>query len=141
MPVTKKNLMACMKKRQNVALVPGGVHEMMKCKPFQDINVSIKHKGFVRVAIQEGYDLVPVVMLHENDMYNNPCKDLQNWCYKMFKVSELECVRVGTTLLNPLYPPPPPPRCPWACRTTPTNGSCRAPTGNRSGPYSERDSR
>lgn len=87
MPVTKKNLMACMKKRQSVALVPGGVHEMMKCQPFgDDINISIKHKGFVRIALQEGFDLVPVLMLHENDMYNNPCKDLQNWCYKVMKV-------------------------------------------------------
>jgi 2-acylglycerol O-acyltransferase 2 len=83
MPVTKKNLLACMKKRQNVALVPGGVSEMMKCVPFGDINVSIKHKGFVRIAMQEGFDLVPILMLHENDMYNNPLKDFQNWCYKV----------------------------------------------------------
>jgi len=87
MPVTKKNLLEVMKTRQNVALVPGGVSEMMKCEPFgKNINVSIKHKGFVRIAIQQGFDLVPILMMHENDMYNNPCMELQHWCYKRFKV-------------------------------------------------------
>ena len=84
MPITKANLLRVMGHGQNVALVPGGVHEMMKCRPFdKDINISIKHKGFIRVAIQKGYDLVPVLMLHENDFYNNPLRDFQHWCYKI----------------------------------------------------------
>lgn len=58
----------------------------MKCEPHQNINVSIKHKGFVRVAMQEGYDLVPILMLHENDMYNNPLRDFQQLCYRKFGV-------------------------------------------------------
>ena len=45
MPIEKKNLFRVMDKQQNVALVPGGVHEMMRCQPFaKDINISIKHK-------------------------------------------------------------------------------------------------
>ncbi|GMI39760.1 hypothetical protein TrCOL_g6013 [Triparma columacea] len=87
MTITKKNLLSVMKTRQNVALVPGGVSEMMKCEPLaKNINVSIKHKGFVRIAIQEGFDLVPILMMHENDMYLNPMRDFQGWCYKKFKV-------------------------------------------------------
>mmetsp|Transcript_17189 Transcript_17189/g.34432 ORF Transcript_17189/g.34432 Transcript_17189/m.34432 type:complete len:700 (-) Transcript_17189:10-2109(-) len=87
MTITKKNLISVMKTDNNVALVPGGVSEMMKCEPHgKNINVSIKHKGFVRIAIQEGFDLVPILMLHENDMYNNPLRDFQLWCYKRFKV-------------------------------------------------------
>ncbi len=87
MTIDKKNLLRVMNTRQNVALVPGGVKEMMICQPFAtDINVSIKHKGFIRIALQQGYDLVPVLMLHENDFYNNPLKDFQEWTYKLTKV-------------------------------------------------------
>ena len=87
MTVTKKNLISVMETDNNVALVPGGVSEMLKCEPHsKNINVSIKHKGFVRIAIQQGFDLVPIVMLHENDMYNNPLRDFQLYCYKKFKV-------------------------------------------------------
>ncbi|GMH67390.1 hypothetical protein TrST_g2059 [Triparma strigata] len=87
MTVTKKNLINVMKTSQNVALVPGGVSEMMKCEPHaKNINVSIKHKGFVRIAMQQGFDLAPIVMLHENDMYDNPMRDFQLWCYKKTKV-------------------------------------------------------
>ncbi|GMH93797.1 hypothetical protein TL16_g12724 [Triparma laevis f. inornata] len=87
MTVTKKNLLKVMGTSQNVALVPGGVSEMLKCEPHaKNINVSIKHKGFVRIAMQQGFDLAPIVMLHENDMYDNPMRDFQLWCYKKTKV-------------------------------------------------------
>ena len=83
MPIDKKRLLDVMKSSQNVALVPGGVSEMMYCVPrSKKINVSIKHKGFVRIAIQQGYDLVPVFLFHSNDHYDNPFKDFQQWTYE-----------------------------------------------------------
>lgn len=82
MPVEKKRLIQIMETKQNVALMPGGVSEMMWCVPrSKAINVSIKHKGFVRVAIQQGYDLVPVFLFHSNDHYDNPFRDIQQWTY------------------------------------------------------------
>jgi len=83
-PIEKKRLVTVMESRQNVALVPGGVSEMLSCVPHgQTINVSIKHKGFVRLAIQQGYDLVPTFFFHANDQYNNPGRLLQLWTYKL----------------------------------------------------------
>ena len=87
MTITKKNLIRVMKTRQNVGLYPGGIKEMMGCEPFhKNIKLSIKHKGFIRIALQEGFDLCPILAMHENDMYNNPMRDFQFWCYKKFKV-------------------------------------------------------
>ena len=82
MPIEKKRMINVMKTSQNVALMPGGVREMMYCEPrSKTINISIKHKGFVRLAIQQGYDLVPVFLFHSNDHYDNPFRDFQQWTY------------------------------------------------------------
>eukprot|EP00586_Coscinodiscus_wailesii_P012624 CAMPEP_0172514380 /NCGR_PEP_ID=MMETSP1066-20121228/259710_1 /TAXON_ID=671091 /ORGANISM="Coscinodiscus wailesii, Strain CCMP2513" /LENGTH=850 /DNA_ID=CAMNT_0013295025 /DNA_START=29 /DNA_END=2581 /DNA_ORIENTATION=+ len=86
-PVERKRLVKVMRTGQNVSLVPGGVHEMLKCTPHQKTyNVSIKHKGFVRLAIQEGYDLVPTFFFHANDQFNNPMLNLQLWTYRATKI-------------------------------------------------------
>ena len=42
MTITKKNLLDVMKTRQNVALVPGGVSEMMKCEPLGKVRMNKK---------------------------------------------------------------------------------------------------
>mmetsp|Transcript_38261 Transcript_38261/g.92305 ORF Transcript_38261/g.92305 Transcript_38261/m.92305 type:complete len:105 (-) Transcript_38261:903-1217(-) len=62
LPVEKRRLVAVMQTNQSVALVPGGVSEMLSCVPHDPtINISVKHKGFVRLALQRGYDLVRTV--------------------------------------------------------------------------------
>lgn len=82
LPVEKRRLVEVMKSNQNVALVPGGVSEMLSCIPHDPtINVSVKHKGFIRLALQQGYDLVPTVFFHASDQYNNPGRCLQLWTY------------------------------------------------------------
>jgi len=84
LPIEKKRLVEVMKTRQNVALVPGGVSEMLHCVPHgKTVNISIKHKGFIRLAIQHGYDVVPTFLFHANDQYNNPWGSLQHWTYKV----------------------------------------------------------
>jgi len=78
LPVEKRRLVEVMQSSQNVALVPGGVSEMLSCIPHDPtINVSVKHKGFIRLAFQQGYDLVPTVFFHASDQYNNPGRCLQ----------------------------------------------------------------
>lgn len=72
---------------QSVALIPGGISEMMNCHPHSaTINVSKKHYGFVRLAIQQGYHLVPTFFFHANDQYDNPMKDFQLLTYKYFRI-------------------------------------------------------
>ena len=83
LPVEKSRLVEVMQTNQNVALVPGGVAEMLSCIPHDPtINVSVKHKGFIRLALQQGYDLVPTVFFHSSDQYNNPGRILQLWTYR-----------------------------------------------------------
>jgi len=83
LPVEKRRLVEVMQTKQNVALVPGGVSEMLSCIPHDPtINVSVKHKGFIRLALQQGYDLVPTVFFHSSDQYNNPGRLLQLWTYR-----------------------------------------------------------
>ena len=80
MTMTKKIHISVMKTDKNVPLVPCGVRKMIKCEPHgKKINVSVKRKGFIRITIQEGFDLVPILMLNENDMYNNPLRYFQLW--------------------------------------------------------------
>ena len=83
LPIEKKRLLEVMQTRQNIALVPGGVSEMLHCIPHSEtIKVSIKHKGFVRLALQHGYDLVPTFLFHTNDQYDNPMGKLQHLSYR-----------------------------------------------------------
>ena len=83
LPVEKSRLVEVMQTNQNVALVPGGVSEMLSCIPHDPtINISVKHKGFIRLALQQGYDLVPTVFFHSSDQYNNPGRLLQLWTYR-----------------------------------------------------------
>lgn len=87
LPVEKPRLVSRMQTGQSVALVPGGVSEMLHCVAHEKaINVSIKHKGFVRLAIQHGYDLIPTFLFHANDQYNNPMRKIQMWTYKVVGV-------------------------------------------------------
>ena len=76
-----------MRTNQSVSLVPGGISEMIHCDPHSSqINVSIKHKGFIKLALQHGYDLVPLFFFHANDQYDNPLKSLQAWTYHLFGI-------------------------------------------------------
>jgi hypothetical protein len=60
---------------------------MLNCNPHDaNIYVSKKHYGFVRVAIQHGYDLVPTFSFHANDQYDNPMREFQLFTYKLCKV-------------------------------------------------------
>ena len=87
MPIEKDRLLNVMETKQSVALVPGGINEMLHCIPHSpDIRVSKKHYGFVRIAIQQGYQLVPTFFFHANDQYDNPMKDFQLFTYKICKI-------------------------------------------------------
>jgi len=87
MPITKQQLVGVMETGQSVSLVPGGVQEMLHCEAHdQNINVCIRHKGFCRLALQHGYDLVPTFFFHANDQYDNPLKVWQEWTYKRTRI-------------------------------------------------------
>ena len=83
MPIQKKLLLRTLSGGQSVMIVPGGVREMLMCDPRRkSIPMSKKHKGFVRVAIQQGVPLVPVMSFGENDNYDNPAITMNRLLYK-----------------------------------------------------------
>jgi len=71
MPANKPELIRVMRTNQSVSLLPGVISEMMNCDSHSpQINVSIKHKGFIKLALQHGYDLVPTFFFHATKPYD-----------------------------------------------------------------------
>lgn len=93
--VSRRALLQCYSERRNVMLVPGGQKEM-RWVHGQDPNkftFYTKHQGFVRLALQNGVALVPVLSFGENDILHNVhWPKLQAWTYR----------RIGVAL--PMYP-------------------------------------
>jgi hypothetical protein len=53
----------------SLAIIVGGSEEMMQSQPHTDILVLKKRKGFIRLALQNGADLVPVYGYGVTDLY------------------------------------------------------------------------
>jgi Diacylglycerol acyltransferase len=71
MPANKPELIRVMRTNQSVSLLPGVISEMMNCDSHSpQINVSIKHKSFIKVALQHGYDLVPTFFFQATKQYD-----------------------------------------------------------------------
>lgn len=51
-------------------LAIGGATESLYCKPHTCDLVLHRRKGFVRIAVQTGASLVPVLNFGENELYN-----------------------------------------------------------------------
>jgi hypothetical protein len=47
----------------------GGSAELLECQPNTDILVLKRRKGFVRLALENGVDIVPVYGYGINDLY------------------------------------------------------------------------
>lgn len=79
---------AALEKGKAVCIVIGGAEESLDARPgHQDLTLN-KRLGFVRIAIQEGADLIPVFSFGENDLYeqlvpNPPGSKLRRWQAKM----------------------------------------------------------
>lgn len=52
-----------------VVIVPGGAAEALHARPGNFTLVLKNRKGFVRLALQHGADLVPAYSFGENDLY------------------------------------------------------------------------
>jgi hypothetical protein len=54
---------------KSIALIPGGSEELLESNPDQEIVVIAKRKGFIRLALMYGCDLVPCYAFGVNDLY------------------------------------------------------------------------
>jgi 2-acylglycerol O-acyltransferase 2 len=65
-----------------VTIVVGGARESLESKPGGLRLVLNKRKGFVKMAIRTGADLVPVLAFGENEIYDQLDSDAHPWVHK-----------------------------------------------------------
>jgi hypothetical protein len=86
--VHKKNFDLHLQNGKNIILCPGGVDEMLVCKPYtNEIHISKKHKGFIKKAILAGIPIVPIYSFGENNLCINRLKYIEKIFYKYLKIN------------------------------------------------------
>lgn len=72
----------------SIGVMPGGCEEMLYSEPEEETIVIKKRKGFVRLAIENGSDIVPCYCFGVTDLYNQIkfYKDLRLWLLKKTRV-------------------------------------------------------
>eukprot|EP00388_Colpodella_angusta_P012711 GDKJ01032160.1.p1 GENE.GDKJ01032160.1~~GDKJ01032160.1.p1 ORF type:complete len:479 (-),score=89.60 GDKJ01032160.1:57-1493(-) len=67
---SKKDLQKVMRNKENLAIVPGGFQEASLTQRGTDRLYFHKRSGYLYYAIKYGYDIVPVYMFGENDLFH-----------------------------------------------------------------------
>ena len=65
-----------------VTIVVGGARESLDARPHSLKLVLNSRKGFVKLAIRQGADLVPVMAFGENDLYDQVDSETHPWIHK-----------------------------------------------------------
>ena len=70
--------------KKSILIVPGGQREMAKSSPSsKHLILVIKHKGFIRMALEHGASLVPILSFGEvQTMSNVYLPSIQSWTLK-----------------------------------------------------------
>lgn len=66
-----------------ITIVIGGARESLDAKPYKLKLVLKRRKGFVKLAIRTGADLVPVLAFGENDIYDQLDTQKHPWIHKV----------------------------------------------------------
>uniref|UniRef100_M4BFL5 Acyltransferase n=1 Tax=Hyaloperonospora arabidopsidis (strain Emoy2) TaxID=559515 RepID=M4BFL5_HYAAE len=82
--VTRQAFAYTLQQKESVLLVPGGQAEMLlQQSGRKEVRVYTHHKGFIRLAIEHGVPLVPVLSFKEGEMMDNIQAPLvQRWFVK-----------------------------------------------------------
>ena len=74
--------------RRSILLIPGGQREMNKSRALREKMVIVtRHKGFIRMAIEQGVPLVPVISIGETFALENVyLPSIQNWTLRKMGV-------------------------------------------------------
>ncbi|XP_078259072.1 diacylglycerol O-acyltransferase 2 isoform X1 [Rhinoraja longicauda] len=81
-PVTRDAIDYLLSKNGNgnaVIIVVGGAAESLECSPGSNVVTLSKRKGFVKIALQNGADLVPVYAFGENEVYRQVIFEEGSW--------------------------------------------------------------
>ncbi|RLN95117.1 hypothetical protein BBJ28_00000101 [Nothophytophthora sp. Chile5] len=82
--VTRQAFASTLQEKGSVFLVPGGQAEMLEQQSAQkEVRVYTHHRGFIRLAIEHGVPLVPVLSFKEGELMDNiQAPMLQRWFIK-----------------------------------------------------------
>jgi len=91
-PASEGSIRAALKPGNAVTLVVGGAAEALDTKPGQYVLTLARRKGFFRLALQHGADLVPSFGFGENDIYDtvqpqSVLRTIQLRAYKLLSFS------------------------------------------------------
>jgi 1-acyl-sn-glycerol-3-phosphate acyltransferase len=67
---SRENCSEMMKQKQHILVFPGGSREICKRKGEEYKLVWKNHTGFARMAIQHGYDIIPIINVGGDDAYD-----------------------------------------------------------------------
>lgn len=85
--VTKKTFIRALEERGSLIVVPGGQAELVETYKFTEKKCALYtgHKGFVRLALQEGAHLAPIIVFGEVTSLRNfvDTPKLHKWTYKV----------------------------------------------------------
>jgi len=72
----------------SLGVIPGGVEEMFESQPKQDVLILTKRRGFVRLAMENGTDLVPCYCFGVTDLYEQLsfAKSARMWLFKKTRI-------------------------------------------------------
>jgi diacylglycerol O-acyltransferase 2, plant len=82
--VSRESIQLALRSRRSCLLIPGGQAEMMESRSgIDEIVLVTRHTGFLRLAMQEGAKLVPVLSIGEVDLLDNvSVPGVQRWFLK-----------------------------------------------------------
>lgn len=82
--VTREAFKFALSEQRSVLLVPGGQAEMLEQRSSRrEVRIYTKHRGFIRVALEHGTPLVPVLSFKEGELMDNVKAPLvQRWFVK-----------------------------------------------------------
>lgn len=89
---SRENCSALMEAQENVMVFPGGGREVCKRKGEAHQLVWKDHLGFARMAIQFGYDIIPVAQVGGDDMYDiiaDADEIMKSWIGKYLRDSKI----------------------------------------------------
>ncbi|KDO25193.1 hypothetical protein SPRG_20777 [Saprolegnia parasitica CBS 223.65] len=86
--VSRRTFAASLASQQSIMVVPGGQAEMLQSHSgMRQVRVYTGHRGFLRLALEHGTPLVPVLSFQEGEVLDNvQYPALQQWSVKKFAV-------------------------------------------------------
>lgn len=100
-----------LKKGYSLTVLPGGMNEQILAEPCEHIAFIKQRKGFCKLALEAGVDIVPAYAFGENELYDTSrvLRGVRVWIMEHFHFAWT--IFLGRSLLQPFAPKPVPLVC------------------------------